>query len=241
MNDPKALIALLWEQATPPKRGPRPTLTLDAIAKVGIELADAEGLGAVTMQRVAERLGVTKMALYRYVPGKAELVALMIDVGVGTPTRFRARPKAWRPALAAWSHALFERFYQHPWSFGATLGARVFGPNELLWVEYAVAALDGTPLDGAEKLDVAVTLLGHVRNVAQQLTAIRTEKPEHAAQTKFAALLRGREERFPALSAALASKGASGSRGQALEFGLQRILDGVGALIASRKVRARGD
>ena len=120
----------------------------------------------------------------------------------------------------------------------ATLGARVLGPNELSWAEYAVAALDGTPLDGAEKLDIVITLLGHIRNVAQQLAAIRSEPPEHAAQTKLSSLLRGREERFPALTAVLASEGTSTSRGRALDFGLQLILDGVAASIAAREERS---
>jgi len=238
MNDPRALIALLWAEAVVPKRGPRPTMTLEGIAQVGIELADGEGLAAVTMQRVADCLGVTKMALYRYVPGKAELVAVMIDFGVGTPPRLPAKGRTWRIALIAWSRALFQRFCQHPWAFAATLGARVLGPNELLWVEYAVAALEEAPLDGAEKLDVVVTLLGHIRNVAQQLSAIRREPPEHAAQTKLTALVQGREAQFPALTAALASEGKSTSRGRALDFGVQLILDGVAALIATRGERS---
>ncbi|MET0339792.1 MAG: helix-turn-helix domain-containing protein, partial [Polyangiales bacterium] len=148
------LTAMLWERATPPRRGPRRTLTLDAIGRIGITIADAEGLGGVTMQRVAAGLGVTKMALYRYVPGKAELVALMIDIGVGPPPRRRARPQRWRSATVAWARALFAIFSQHPWAFGATVGPRVLGPNELGWLEHAVAVLDDTPLRGAEKLDV---------------------------------------------------------------------------------------
>jgi AcrR family transcriptional regulator len=81
--DPR--MRLLWNEPAPPKRGPRPTLTLPMIAAAGIELADEGGLDAVTMEAVAQRLGLTKMALYRYVPGKAELVALMVEAGIGAP------------------------------------------------------------------------------------------------------------------------------------------------------------
>ncbi|MEU8661631.1 TetR/AcrR family transcriptional regulator, partial [Actinoplanes philippinensis] len=73
------LMTLLWEPPTPPRRGPRPALALSTITRAGIAVADADGLSGVTMQRVAEAVGVTKMALYRYVPGKTELVALMLD------------------------------------------------------------------------------------------------------------------------------------------------------------------
>ena len=58
-------------------------MSLEGIAQAGIEIADAEGIAAVTMERVADALGFTKMSLYRYVPGKNELVALMIDSALG--------------------------------------------------------------------------------------------------------------------------------------------------------------
>ncbi|QWF82152.1 TetR/AcrR family transcriptional regulator [Amycolatopsis sp. CA-230715] len=218
------LVTLLWDSASGPKRGPRPTLTLDAIAGAGIEIADADGLAAVTMQRVADALGVTKMALYRYVPGKDELVALMVDKGIGAPPGNDA--EGWRARLTEWALRLFDRFHRHPWALGVTVGARVLGPNELDWMEQAVAALDGTRLGGGEKLDVAATLAGHVRGIAQQAAAI-PGNPEAAMATGIGALLRDRQERFPALTAAFASAAEEGTGDNALEFGLARILDGV--------------
>jgi hypothetical protein len=108
------------------------------------------------------------------------------------------------------------------------------GPNEIGWLEQAVAALSGTGLDGGEMLDVAVTLVGHVRTIAQQGAAVAGETPERAMDSAMGALLHGREERFPALVAALDSARRNGSQDQALEFGLNRILDGVELLIATR-------
>lgn len=229
----KGVAALLWEPQPQPKRGPRPTLTIEAIARAGIETADAEGLAAVTMQRVAESLGVTKMALYRYVPGKAELVALMIDLAIGGPPARAGR--SWRTKLDGWARELFDRFCRHPWALEVTVGPRVMGPNELTWLEIAVAALSGTGLTGSEMLDVAVTLTGHVRNLAQQITAMPSVRtPEDAMESALHLVLAGREDRFPALTAALASTEVTGGRDQALDFGLDRILDGVDALIRSR-------
>ena len=76
---------LLWGTPQRPRRGPKPSLSLERIVTEAIALADAEGLANLSMQHLAERLGCAKMALYRYVPGKAELVALMLDAGLGDP------------------------------------------------------------------------------------------------------------------------------------------------------------
>jgi len=230
-------VALLWERRAVPRRGPKPALTLEAITRAGIQIADADGLAAVTMQRVADALGVTKMALYRYVPGKVELVALMIEAGIGAAPRpggAAPRPGGWRPGLDAWAREMFGRFCRHPWSLEATVGARVIGPNELSWLEQAVALLAGTGLDGGEMLDVAATLAGHVRAIAQQRSAVADGRPERAMEAAIGGVLHGHEERFPALTAALGSAAGQGSQGNALGFGLARILDGVGMLIASR-------
>ena len=229
----EAAIALLWGERPPVRRGPRPAFDPESIARAGITIADREGLAAVTMQRVAESLGVTKMALYRYVPGKAELVALMVDIGLGEPPAAGA-DTSWRDALTRWSHQLFRAFSAHPWAIEATRGSRVVGPNELSWMETAVAALAGSGLDGAETLDVVVLLTGHVRNLGDQTSALRGANAEEAVTAGFQAVLAGREERFPAVTAAFASAAAGGAQGQALDFGITRILDGIEVLIASR-------
>lgn len=231
MAGESAASNLLWERRPEPRRGPRPALTLDAIAAAGIEIADADGLAAVTMQRVAQRLGVTKMALYRYVPGKVELVALMTDHALGEPPRPDGAPAGWRERLDAWARELLARFLAHPWTLEATVGPRAIGPNEVGWLEQAIGALTGTGLTGPEKLDVAVTLTGHVRTIAQQTSAVPPDAPEQALGEALTALLAGREERYPTLAAALAERGG---RDQAFDFGLRCILDGVEALVGRR-------
>jgi AcrR family transcriptional regulator len=235
MDHQDALMALLWpRRAAVPRRGPRPTLTLDAIARAGIAAADADGLSGLTMQRVADGLGVTKMALYRYVPGKSELVALMLELGLGEPPT--APSGDWRGSLDRWARSLFVRFHEHPWSLEASLGARLYGPNELGWLEHAVAALDGTGLTGAEKFDVAATLIGHIRNLAQQAAALSVPatQAEDVMNAALRGLVTGREDRFPAVARALTSMAERGGRNQGLDFGLARILDGVELLITAR-------
>ncbi|KUL35436.1 TetR family transcriptional regulator [Streptomyces sp. NRRL F-4489] len=235
-----AVVRLLWGTRAKPARGPRPTLDLDRIARAGIELADAEGLAEVSMQRVAAQLGVTKMALYRYVPGKAELVALMVDAAIGPCPEGEGRRGDWREQLEEWARGLADVFGRHPWVLEVTVGPRVMGPGELSWMERAVAALDGTGLTGAERMDAAVLLVSHVRGITQQARAASGAEggAEGNAEEQLGAvlgeLMREHGARFPALSQALASVAASGGQDQAWEFGLHRILDGLAALIDER-------
>src|SRR3954453_11548233 len=140
-------VEFLWGGRTQPTRGPKPALSLDGIADAAIAVADAEGLAAVSMQRVAADLGYTKMSLYRYLPGKAELVALMVERGMGDPPVLS--PDAWRESLAEWTRQLMAAFLRHPWSLAATVGARPLGPCELGWMESALTVLAGLPLTGS--------------------------------------------------------------------------------------------
>ncbi|MFK0256488.1 TetR/AcrR family transcriptional regulator [Streptomyces sp. NPDC090445] len=234
------LVRLLWGPHPKRARGPRPTLDLERIARAGIEIADADGLADVSMQRVAAHLGVTKMALYRYVPGKAELVALMADAAIGPCPVPEGASGGWRGQLEEWARRLAEGFARHPWVLEATVGPRVMGPAELSWLERAVAALDGTGLSGAERMDAAALLAGHIRALTRQA---RAAGPAGDAEAQLGAILgelmQAHGDRFPALTAALASAVESNGQDQAWEFGLQRILDGLAALIDRRDTRAR--
>lgn len=248
-----AAVRLLWGPPVRPKRGPKRGLTLEGIAEAGVVLADAEGLAGVSMQGVAGRLSVTKMALYRYVPGKAELVALMVESAMPDPSVLdgRAAGEGWRERLEAWARALLAGFRAHPWLLEATVGARVMGPGEVGWMEHALAALDGCGLSGSEAIDSVVLLSGHVRGIAEQERATGAggsggsgetggsggtmgEGPDAQLTSALGEVMRVYGERYPALGAALASVAEQGGQDQALDFGLERILDGLGLLIAGR-------
>ncbi|MFI9363825.1 TetR/AcrR family transcriptional regulator [Kitasatospora sp. NPDC053057] len=224
-------VRLLWERPARPTRGPKPALSLERIADAGVEVADAEGLGAVSMQKVAGLLDFTKMSLYRYVPGKAELVALMVESAVGEPPTAPDVPD-WREQLTAWARHLADAFARHPWLLDATLGPRVPGPNELAWLERVVAALDGHGLTGAERMDAAVLLAGHVRSIAEQARATGPDgSPEAELLAALGTVVHRHADRYPAVAAAMADPDG---RDQALDFGLARILDGLAALISRR-------
>ena len=82
-GDRARTMELLWGVQKKPSRGPKPSMSVGRIVRAAIEIADAEGLGALSMGRVAEELGFTTMSLYRYVPGKAELIDVMLDSVMG--------------------------------------------------------------------------------------------------------------------------------------------------------------
>jgi AcrR family transcriptional regulator len=215
MATPSALD-LLWGTPQRPRRGPKPSLSRERIVTEAIALADTDGLASLSMQHLAERLGCAKMALYRYVPGKAELVALMIDAAIGDPPP-----------------TIFGRYRAHPWSIEATTGARPNGPHEMAWLEGALAALAGTGLTGAERLDAVVLLNGHVRSLVQVAPPGQEGLEEEMARQALAALS-AHADRYPQVMAAFSDGPGPTGRDNALDFGIDRILDGLAALIAER-------
>lgn len=231
------LLALLWQEPGPParRRGPAPSLTHTAIARACVRLADSAGLPAVTMQHVAEGLGVTKMALYRYVRSKEELLALTVEEAVEEPPALPAG--TWRAAVEAWCGALRAVWQRHPWLPAATTGTRVMGPREVGWVEAAVAAFDGSRLDPVQSRDAVLALCALARATVHDEAA--GTQPWTAGGTPgatLAARLLAQPERYPALSAApLRLDPADGADGatasspveRAWEFALGTFLDGV--------------
>lgn len=227
------MTELLWGKEPARTRGPKPAITLTAIAEAAIAIADAEGLDAVSMQRIAGELPVTKMALYRYVPGKTELVAVMSDLAMGGPPDRPDLP--WREALRTWAIDLYDGFTRHPWLLQSTIGRRLLGPNELAWMERGVAALTGSGLSGGEQLDSILVITSHVRNIAQQSTTFpghTTGLTEEDWQRSLGEILATEAGRFPHLTTAMRT--SAGSENQGLEFGLARILDGLELLISDR-------
>src|SRR5690242_12234738 len=156
-------IAAAWGVRPPPAKGPKRGLTLERIVAVAVEVADAEGLAAVSMNRVAKELKAGAMSLYRYVESKDELLALMIDAAIGEvpPT-----PSAggWRPRLERWARATMEAMWRHPWAVNAPIAGPPLAPHAVAWFEDALAALDGTGLHPEEKPSVVLMLSGYVTN-----------------------------------------------------------------------------
>jgi AcrR family transcriptional regulator len=218
------LTATLWPGPAERRRGPRPRLSAAAITAVAVAVADAEGLDAVSMQRVAADLGFTKMALYRHFPGKPELLGAMLDTAFGPPPA--PAEDRWRERLRGWALAVAAVFARHPWTVELALGVRVYGPHETAWIEAGLAALDGTGIDGAAALDALVLLSGHVRSVVAQTRGGPADL-EAATGAAMAAVLDEHRATYPRTRAAFAAARREGETGRALEFGVDRILDGL--------------
>ncbi|WP_062344973.1 TetR/AcrR family transcriptional regulator [Herbidospora yilanensis] len=140
-GDPERTLALLWRTPGdgPPRRGPKPALTVDAILAAGIAVADESGLDGLSMRAVGERLGKTAMALYTYVPTKRELIDLMYDhAHAGLVPGL---PGDWRQAVEAWAVALHERYLRHPWLLQVSHARPVLGPHEQTVLERLLEVL----------------------------------------------------------------------------------------------------
>ena len=147
-GDPARTLQLLWrDPAAVPRHGPRQGLTIDAVVDAATEIADAEGLDAVTMRRVAQALSVVPMTLYTYVPGKAELLDLMLDAAYAGMARTDTSGQPWRQrlaAIAAENRALFE---VHPWAAAVSTIRPPLGPGQMAKYEHELSAFDGLGLD----------------------------------------------------------------------------------------------
>lgn len=227
-----AIADLLWSGPKLGTRGPKPTHTTVSVVEAAIKIADAEGLAAVTMQRVAQQLGFTKMALYRYVPSRPALIAAMVDRALGPAPRGEIED-GWRAGLRAWALAGYEAYLAHPWVIEATLGPRVIGPNEAAWTEAGLVLLAGTALRGADRLDVLAVTIGHARATAEQNIAIGSAATARvSSEAMFSAGVKRNPGQYPEFARVVADVELNGGADNALEFGLNCILDGVALRIA---------
>jgi AcrR family transcriptional regulator len=237
-------IEMFWGDRERPQRGPRPSLTLKQIADEAITIADAEGLAAVTMQRLAKQLGFSTMALYRYVASKDDLVALMVDEIAADVATIHLVDGSWRERLSAWAHAVLDMYHEHPWSPTASIDSPPQGPNQLKLLESVLLATEDAQIPKEARTEIALLLSNYVRGFAQVsvgMTAAERELEDQveASRELYVEHLRNVSERqFPSLrrslDAGLFSEDETGLI-DSFEFGLQRILDGIEHYINSGK------
>ncbi len=232
---PKNLV-VLYESRDMHRRGPRPALTVDAVVRAAVEIADEGGLAAVSMSRVAERLGFTTMSLYRYVRSKDDLLVLMADRATDPPPA--PTPESWREGLAAWTRALFTSYRRHPWLLQIPMSGPPAGPAQLAWMEAGFQNLAGTGLHEGHKLQIIQLLHGYARGEAQLSTDLGAADPgETEARLHYGDIVRAvtDPQTHPALTRMVATGMLDGSTEYDEEvdlgFGLTTILDGVERLV----------
>lgn len=236
-------VAAAWGMRERPLKGPKPALSLPRIVAAAVRLADAEGLDAVSMGRVAAELGAAPMSLYRHVSAKEELLTLMVDAAWGDSPDPRAPGEGWRDGLSRWAWAMRTAIGQHPWAVRIPLNSLPIMPREVAWFEHALACMAGTGLTEARKASVIMLLGGYVRNLATTEADIGAAihasglSPSEWMSTYPRMLAKLTDpQRFPALSAFIAAGvfELADPPDDEFIFGLGRILDGVEHLIEAR-------
>jgi AcrR family transcriptional regulator len=156
----------IWLRPEHGSRGPTPRLTRPGVAAAAIELADADGLAAVTMRSVASVLGTAPASLYRVIESRDELLELMTDTAIGEftySTKLIGSGREGLHSLARQAHSLYRR---HPWMLNVSAPGPVLGLNALEYLEHALSAVRDLPISSQQKLEAIGILSGLVKLLA---------------------------------------------------------------------------
>ncbi|MFF4950408.1 TetR/AcrR family transcriptional regulator C-terminal domain-containing protein [Streptomyces chattanoogensis] len=238
------------KRRTPAGRGPAlpdHELTRERIVRAAMEIADAEGLAALTMRGVAARLGVAAMSPYRYVTGKDDLVLLMADAAFGEGTFPDTPPAGWRARLELGAHTLWAVFRTHPWLAQLSpLTRPLMLPNLMVYAEWALSALDGHGLDPKTVLDLHILLYSYIQGLAVNLeqeaqaeaaTGLTEDQWMDRQTPTVDALVTS--ARYPVFSKVVGAfkDGYDLHLDDLFAFGLGPLLDGVAAIIEGQPPR----
>ncbi|MEO7359652.1 MAG: TetR/AcrR family transcriptional regulator [Gemmatimonadaceae bacterium] len=232
---------LLWEDRSTPTRGPKRGVTPDDVVHAAIEIAQKRGLGAVTMQAVAAKLGFTTMAIYRYFPNKDALTDAIVDAGMGSPP-LPAQPRSsWRAEVTTWAHAKRAMLCARPWMAELPFVAAPHGPNWLRWLEAITDPLSSTGLSAADTGQMISIIEGYTRGASDTAVSLARARTRGVSEAEWAASVGadlGRaigDSRFPKFAALItaSSDGQPRTLEESFDFGLQRVLDGIALYISS--------
>ncbi len=235
-------MELLWGTKPAPSRGRKPGMTVERITAAAVAIADAEGLDALSMRRVADALGVGTMSLYRYLPGKTELYELMLDSVMGETGPPAADPAGWRASLAAFARQSLDGYRRHPWLLSASLSRGLMGPNQTASLDALLRTISGIGLSSGEMMAVVGLVVSYVQGRARQAAEAagaeqRSGVSDAQFWTEFAPLLTPHLDpaRFPTLAAVWHDEELDWA--DEFEFGLARVLDGIEAFVEGERGR----
>jgi AcrR family transcriptional regulator len=223
-------LALSWGVQPVQRRGPKPTLTVEQIVDTGVELGDSQGFEAISLQKIATRLGVTTNAMYRYLSSKDELIVLVQDKAMGQPPRL---PAGWREAATSWVHAQIRRYTERPWLLDVPIRGAPVTPNTLRWVEVMLRALDDTGLSQHDNLGCLQLLNGFARSHAGLVRQLELSDstPVQAEEVGRFLVPRLIDGDYPMLVSLYTNQEYEDGIDDDLEFGLTRVLDGIQVLV----------
>ncbi|MFK4223301.1 TetR/AcrR family transcriptional regulator C-terminal domain-containing protein [Streptomyces sp. NPDC019890] len=225
--------------ASSPAAPVEPGLTRARIVRTAVALADAEGLPALSMRRIATSLGTSTMALYRHVPGKGELLRLMTDEVCGE-TPMGPVPADWRQGLERAARWLYAAYTRHRWMAQAmaSFTRPVASPNAMRYTEWVLRALHGTGLTPLQMIHVHLALFAYVQGVAMaaELEA-RAEQDTGISDDEWMARNEPQFEmiaatgNYPLLNTLFTQDEFDLDLETLFEFGLRRTLDGIAMMI----------
>jgi len=246
-GDPVRSIALLWGVTGQGRRGPKPSRSVDEVVAAAVALADAEGLAALSMRRVADAVGLSTMALYTYVPSKAELIDLMVDRVAAEAPPLDAPD--WRGQLEQLARGRWATAQRHPWLIQVGMHRPPLGPHVLAAAERALAAIDGLGLSELEMDQLTSAIGDYVRGaIRAALDAREVARATGMTDEQWWALnqplLKDKVDpaSFPTIirvgEAYQAREIPPPDPERNFEFGLTLMLDGVERFIARRRAEA---
>jgi AcrR family transcriptional regulator len=243
------VLEQLWGIEGRQRPGPKPALHISDIGRAAIKLADAGGLAAVSMSKVASALGFTTMSLYRYVDSKDDLYVVMLENVFGEAPSLGPE-QDWRSRITAWAEAFRDGLQQHPWILQIPLTEPPLSPNQLTWMESALHAFDGTPLTPHDKLSSMLLVNIYVRGTVQLTLNMLTRSAEEAAAADRLYNQRLRmlatADRFPAIAAGVQQPNSAEEldidfEAEGFRDGLNTVLDGIQVRIdRKRQIDSRG-
>ena len=231
------VLRLLWGREEPGRRGPRPRHSIGDIAAAAVRIADAAGLAGVSMSAVAADVGLTTMALYRYVDAKSDLYVAMVDAAYGPPPKQRAAG-SWRRQLEAWASANRDALRRHPWIVQIPVSEPPLSPNPVRWMERGLRAFEETALTEQQSLSSLLLVDVYVRGQVLLTTQMGEAMAEGGLSSREADELYARrlarlisEDDFPCVHSALLSgslqDGGEDFADEEFFFGLNTVLDGI--------------
>ncbi|MBB4932903.1 AcrR family transcriptional regulator [Lipingzhangella halophila] len=247
-SDPARTIAILWGTRQLPQRGPKHTLTTAQVITAAIEIADTDqDLAGLSMRRVAESLGVGTMSLYTYVASRDELVETMLDTVCDEAARQLGAQEAadWLAGLRGVAEVNWDLYMRHPWVLQVFTGRPPLGPYALTKYERELSVIDGIGLTDVE-MDAVITLVhNHVEGVARRrIDADRAVRRSGISDLQWWEAVQPAlgevfdPSRFPVAARVGQAAGeehqAAHNPEHAYTFGLDRLLQGVEALVKDR-------
>ncbi|THV28452.1 TetR/AcrR family transcriptional regulator [Glycomyces paridis] len=207
------------------RRGPAPEYSLARIADAAVALADAEGLGAVTMRAVAADLGTGPASLYRYVGNRDELVEAMIDRVHGELDHRGVPSGDWRADMLALARGNRVLYLRHPWLLDTVESATHSGPNAIAYLERALGALSVVDADPTAKFEAIGVLNALVVMLTRSETATASDAATALLHARFAEA--AADGAHPHLAAALTDRSPDQTPEDRFERIVLRVLDGL--------------